>query len=274
MRLFDAHNHLQDSQLTPALPAIVSVLKTLPLAEAVVNGTREADWPRVAALAEEHPWVLPSYGLHPWWLAERSPHWKRNLEERVERALVAGERVGIGETGLDRWMDGYDIEAQVEALRFHIRLATQYNLPLSLHCLRAWGQMLTILQEEEFPSRGFLLHAYGGPVEMVHEFVALGAYFSFSGNFLGRERKCAPFIEIPPERLLAETDAPAMPLPAHSTRFTLSPPHSGEEPLNHPGNIIAVYEGLAKLRGWPLPEAARQLGANYTRLFGLIGLAE
>lgn len=264
MLLFDAHNHLQDGKLHPFLPGILRDLAGLPLAGAVVNGTREADWPAVAALAGANPWVLPSYGLHPWWLAERSPHWQKRLTAQVESAIAAGKPVGLGETGLDRWMRDHDLPAQEEALRVHIRLAARHNLPLSLHCLRAWGAMLDLLRTETLPARGFLLHAYGGPGEMVAEFVKLGAFFSFSGNFLAPERrhKCEPFLLIPPERLLAETDAPAMPLPVAAARFPLP---GG---LNHPGNIVAVYEGLAQVRGWSIAETARILAANYARLFG------
>ena len=40
-----------------------------------------------------------------------------------------------------------------------------------------------LLKEEGCSERGFLLHSYGGPIEMVEEFVELGARFSFSGYF-------------------------------------------------------------------------------------------
>ena len=59
-------------------------IKRIDLARAVVNGTRDADWDLVTALAAAHPWVLPSYGLHPWFLAERSPHWRERLEALAE----------------------------------------------------------------------------------------------------------------------------------------------------------------------------------------------
>ncbi|MEI6561014.1 MAG: TatD family hydrolase [Verrucomicrobiota bacterium] len=258
--LFDAHNHLQDDALTPHLPGVVAELQRIGLARAVVNGTREADWDRVAALAQEHPWVLPSYGLHPWFLAERSPHWRERLT-----ALVTSGQAAVGEIGLDRWREGYDIADQTEVFTWQLGLAARHNLPASIHCLRAWGVLWDILRAHPVPERGFLLHAYGGPAEMVEGFVRHGAYFSFSGYFL-HERKAAQretFRHIPAARLLVETDAPDMPLPPERIQHPL--PNSL---LNHPANLAAVYQGLAELRGEPLETLAAQIAENFQRLFG------
>jgi Tat protein secretion system quality control protein TatD with DNase activity len=81
-----------------------------------------------------------------------------------------------------------------------------------------------------YPSCGFLLHSYGSPLELVDSFVELGAYFSFSGYFLNENKKAklAPFHEIPMDRLLVETDAPAMPLPPERNEFPLPRREDGE----------------------------------------------
>jgi len=93
----------------------------------------------------------------------------------------------------------------------------------------------------------FLLHAYGGSAELARDFAALGAYFSFSGYFLGERQAArrAVFQTLPADRLLVETDAPAMPLPAERRLYSL-PGHADGNPINHPANIAAVYAGLAK----------------------------
>ena len=262
--LFDAHNHLQDAALAPQLPGVVAELERIGLGRAVVNGTREADWERVAALAQAHPWALPSYGLHPWHLKERSPHWRQRLTGLAEKGGC-----GIGEIGLDRWMEGHDIADQTEAFTWQLALATRHNLAASIHCLKAWGALWDILRAHPVPERGFLLHAYGGPAEMVEGFVRRGAYFSFSGHFL-HERKAAQrevFQHIPRERLLVETDAPDMPLPPGRVRHRLPDTPEGR-PLNHPANLPAVYEGLAELRGEPLETLTAQIAENFQRLFG------
>ncbi len=61
---------------------------------AVTNGSSEADWPAVAALAAEHPVVLPSYGLHPWDagnLSPAPPQWTKG--PGVSAGRTTGSRV-------------------------------------------------------------------------------------------------------------------------------------------------------------------------------------
>ena len=100
-------------------------------------------------------------------------------------------------------------------------------------------------------------------------FAARGAYFSFSGSFIAEQKhkKRVAFREVPADRLLVETDAPAMPLPDGMIRYPL-PPAPGGEPVNHPANLGVAYEGLAELRGLALEELARIVEANFHRLFG------
>lgn len=50
----------------------------------VVNGTTEADWATVRQLAKDLSFVLPSYGLHPWYLAQRSAFWAETLGDYIE----------------------------------------------------------------------------------------------------------------------------------------------------------------------------------------------
>jgi TatD DNase family protein len=269
MVLYDAHNHLQDEWLTPYLPQVIDVQKALNIRGAVVNGTCDNDWEAVTQLARAHDWVIPSYGIHPWRTAERSPDWLDQLRARLDKGGA------IGEIGLDRWKEGFDFADQQAVFRAQLQLAAQRNLPATIHCLRAWGALWEILREEDVPGCGFLLHAYGGPVEMIAQFAERGAYFSFNGYFLGetRHKKREAFPEVPSDRLLVETDAPAMPLPADLTRYPL-PDTSNGEPVNHPGNLPVAYEGLAALRGMAVEELAKQVEQNFRRLFGRIAARE
>lgn len=260
---FDSHCHLQDERLGPRVEEILSACREAGICAMVVNGTSEADWPRVRRLAEQHPdLVRPSYGLHPWHANDRSEDWFERLRE-----YVSDDRcIGIGEVGLDKWVKGHDFEAQKQVFEKQIRLAAERDLPLSIHCLQAWGSLLECMQQGERPQRGFLLHSFGGPREMVASFVELGAYFSFSGYHL-REEKAAKreaFRDVPPDRLLMETDAPDMNLPEALECCHLAP--EGENG-NHPANLPVIYEEAAKWWGEPLSAFASRVGANFQRLF-------
>ena len=82
---YDAHQHLHDVRLAPFREAILTGLPARGIAGGVVNGTRESDWPAVAALCAEHGAMRPSFGLHPWYVAERTENWGAALTAIMRR---------------------------------------------------------------------------------------------------------------------------------------------------------------------------------------------
>jgi TatD DNase family protein len=281
--LHDAHNHLQDDWLRPHWERIAADRAAAGIGAMVVNGTCEADWPVVAELARRFPWVRPSYGLHPWDVGNASPGWR----DALRRQLDADPRAAVGEIGLDRWilerarpddprlagLRRASLAEQDEAFRWQLALAAERGRPASVHCLDAWGALSAALQETPRPA-GFLLHAYGGPVELIGLYAKLGAYFSFNGHRLGApagsaraERGRAVATALPAERLLVETDAPATPLPRERRRFPLPARADGTE-VAHPADLGATLVGLAELRGADPTALAARLGANFHALFG------
>ena len=277
--LYDAHNHLQDAWLAPHRPTVFADLAALPLRRAVVNGTAENDWADVTTLARTHAFVLPSYGLHPWNVGNAAASWR----DVLLRTLDADPHAAVGEIGLDRWilerarlddprlagLRRASLDEQREAFSWQLALAAERNLPVTVHCLEAWGAILDVLRNAARPARGFLMHAYSGSAETARELAALGAYFSFNGNFLGERHAArrAVFAALPADRLLVETDAPAMPLPAERRAYSL-PGLADGTTLNHPASIAVGYAGLAEVRRVPLPALTASVAENFTRFFG------
>jgi TatD DNase family protein len=295
--LYDAHQHFHFDSLTPHRATLLAGLHSVGLKGAVVNATNEEEWPVVAALAREHRWILPSHGVHPWDCGNRSASWLDGL-----RAVLRSEpAAGVGEIGLDRWIiDGVrpddpriaglrvaPLDEQVEVFRVQLALAAELNRAASIHCVQAFGALLETLKKSPRPARGFLIHGYGGPAEMVESFAALGAYFSFNVEALTRKGRGsrpdeppAPdsssgtirptraeiWKSIPTDRLLVETDAPTKPPPAGLNRFPLPAAADGSE-INHPANIAVAYEQLAALRGIPVSALAQQVETNFRSLF-------
>lgn len=223
----------------------------------VVNGTAEQDWDAVLKLAGNHL-VIPSLGLHPWFLANRSSHWEETLIGLLDQRPCA-----IGEIGLDRWMANPDIDTQRDVFIRQLKIASDRNLPVTIHCLKAWGPLLEILQTEKMPSCGFLLHSYGGSAEMVPQFLKLGGFFSISGHFAhGRKlNQREVFRTIPLDRLLIETDAPDM-LPPEKLQSDRLP-----ENVNSPLNIQSIYRFAANLFEKNAQAFSDQVTENFNRLF-------
>ena len=265
MHLFDAHNHLQDDRLRPHLSGIVESLPAAGLVRAVVAGSGEDDWEAVAKLAKQHAWIQPSFGVHPWNVQEQSTDWRENLEV----FLRAFPSAGVGEIGLDRWVENHDVPLQVRYFRDQLAIASRDNRPATIHCLQAWGLLEEHLRTSPLPERGFLLHSYGGPPEMVKGFAKMGAYFSVSPYFFHerKARQLATFRLVPADRLLLETDAPDMRPPEALNPHPLN--NDAGQPINDPANISMMYTQTAGYLGIPLPELIEQAEDNFVRLFGL-----
>jgi TatD DNase family protein len=280
----DAHNHLPDDRFAGRQDTLLGEAASAGVRRMVVNGACEADWPAVAELARSHPaMVVPSFGYHPWYLDERTPEWERELARRLDTTPHAV----IGEIGLDRWMldqpdrwrallaaagqakhEPPSLAEQESVFLPQLRLAAERNLPASIHCLHAFGRLRELLESHPRPARGWLLHSYGGPAELVPVFARLGAYFSFPGYFL-HERKARQrdvFRAVPPDRLLVETDAPDQLPPADHLLHPLA--DAAGRPLNHPANLPTIYAGLAGFLGQPVEPLAERVAENFTRLFG------
>ncbi|HEY5912330.1 MAG TPA: TatD family hydrolase [Verrucomicrobiae bacterium] len=263
LRLYDAHNHLQDERLR--LDDVMwKELAAENVQKMVVNGACEGDWDTVLDLARNHPQIIPSFGYHPWYVRERSARWREVLIRYLDAGVAA-----VGEIGLDRWIKDYDLGLQEEMFFAQMSMAAERNLPVSIHCQQAWGRLLELLEDGPRPKCGFVLHSFGGPQEMIEPLARHGAYFSLPGYFAhGRkDRQREAFRHVPPDRLLIETDAPDQPLPPERVRYPL-PPSTEGKPLNHPANLGAVYQFAAELLGEALGTLAPRVEKNFLRLFG------
>jgi TatD DNase family protein len=263
-RLYDAHNHLQDGRLIPHYEAIWPAIRREGIVKMVVNGSSEEDWAVVLDLARKYPEVIPSFGYHPWYVKARTESWQNCLLSYLDKAHGA-----VGEIGLDRWIKDYDLQQQEQVFVWQLRVAAERNLPVSIHCLQAWGKLLELLRVEPRPQVGFVLHSFGGSHEMISELAKLGAYFSLPGYFAHerKKRQRDAFLQVPPERLLIETDAPDQLLPPERDLHPLLDSKSGKA-INHPANLGVVYQFAAELFEESIEDLAAGVEANFSRLFG------
>ncbi len=284
-QLIDCHLHLQADALWPHWPAVLARARMQGVHGFVCNGTRETDWPRVLELARSEPDVLPCFGLHPWFVAERSETWLQQLEQHLLAVPSA-----VGEIGLDRWLEPRDEAVQETVFRAQLELARHLQRPVMIHCVHAWGWLMDVLRSQPPLPPGMLLHAYGGPVELIKPLADMGAYFSFGGSTLDehtlRQREALP--RIPADRLLLETDAPfgrrdkavanseiRNPKSEFAKVRLLTSTATKEDERceqgwegNEPANLPAITRGIASLLGCAEADLVAQNWRNAQRLFG------
>ncbi|WOL00134.1 hypothetical protein Cni_G08847 [Canna indica] len=290
MRLFDAHCHLQDQRISAVAPQLIRTALDSGVQRFAVNGVSEADWHIVKQMGDEYPSIIPCFGLHPWFVAERSPNWHKSLREFLAETPVAA----VGEIGLDKGSRGkmIDFTEQIDVLRQQLQLSKELKKPVSIHCVRAYGDLLQIMSSTGPFPEGAILHSYMGSAELVSGFAKLGSYFSFSGFLTSMKPQKAKKIlkSVPKDRILIETDAPdglptvnsssLIPIPDVASKgesedqFTNSAAEEtslSREALNHPANIHNVLSYVATLLEMPEEEVAELSFQNAMRLFSYPG---
>lgn len=259
MKLFDSHCHLQDERLFPDIDSIIERAVAAGVSCMACCGTSEADWNTVECLAQKYYCVHPSYGLHPWYVGDRSSGWL----ERLRGMLLSDQSAGIGEAGLDHGLKERNDLEQEQIFRQQLELALEFSRPISIHCRQAWGALMPILSEYGLFPAGFVIHSYSGSSELFDEIFRLNGYVSFSGTITrsGNKRGHKNVVVVPLERLLIETDSPDM-LPVMRDRND-----AGENVANEPMHLHYALEAIASLRGMAEADLADATHRNAEEIF-------
>jgi len=250
--LIDSHCHLDFPGLSENLPRMLAAMQENGVRGALCVGVNMEDFPRVLALAEQHPHLFASVGLHPEY---------ENVQEPDQETLCALAQhpkvVAIGETGLDYHWQKDQPEWQRQRFRTHIRAAIASGKPLIIHTRDAAGDTLSILAEEGARTVGGILHCFTESWDIAQQALDLGFYISISGivTFKNALQVKEVACKVPLDRLLVETDAP----------YLAPVPYRGK--TNQPAHVRFVADEIARLRGLRFDEVAEATTQNFFSLF-------
>ena len=151
--------------------------------------------------------VRVGVGLHPWWVADG-----RCGAEQVELACrLIQETRFVGEVGLDfaPRREG-TFETQLDAFeRIVDACCAQGGKVISIHAVRSATAVLDVLERHGATrSNACILHWFSGSSQELARARELGCHFSVNPNMLATKRGRAYVRQIPPGRLLLETDLP------------------------------------------------------------------
>jgi len=252
--LIDSHCHLDYFQ-GDDLAGVLARAAAAGVGEIVTIGTRLSRSAEMRAIADAHPTVWCTVGIHP--------HNAGEAPVPTPEAIVAETRhpkvIGIGESGLDYFYDKAPRAAQRESFRAHIRAARMAGLPLCIHARDADADIAAILQDETALGGpfAFLLHCFSSTRALAEAALALGGYVSFSGilTFPKSQELREIARDVPRERLLVETDAPYLaPVPFRGKR-------------NEPGHVAHTARVLAEVHGMRAEAMATLTTENFRRLY-------
>lgn len=219
------------------------------------------DFPNVLKLAQEHPHLYASVGVHPDYEDTPEP----SLEFLVETASKHPKIIAIGETGLDYYRMGdrsYEsLEWQRNRFRTHIRASLASRKPLIIHTRSASADTIKILKEEGADRIGGVMHCFTESYEVAKAAMDMGFFISFSGivTFKSAKDLQETCKQVPLDRMLIETDSP----------YLAPIPYRGK--INEPAWVSKVGEFIADLKGVPIETLATSTSNNFFECFQLDG---
>jgi TatD DNase family protein len=253
--LVDSHCHLDFEAFEADFDGVLSRAAAAGVDTMVTICTRLSEFDRIRAIADAHPNIWCSLGVHPHEAAEEGV----DAPDRLVALSAHPRVVGIGETGLDYYYEHSPRGAQQESFRAHIQAARQTGLPLIIHTRDADDDTMDILEteyRENGPVSG-LIHCFSASSDLADRALALGFYLSFSGIVTFRKAEAVQAVAkaAPIDRVLVETDAPYLaPVPNRGKR-------------NEPAFVRDTAAFVAKLRQTTLEELAAATTENFYRLF-------
>ncbi len=249
----DSHCHIDFPDFPEGVEPLLANMASAGVSHALCISVSLERFPGVLALAETHPNLYASVGVHPDHEDAREP----TLEELV-RLAEHPRIVAIGETGLDYYRSEREtVEWQRQRFRVHIRAARQSCKPLVIHTRNAAEDTLAIMAEEGAQEAGGVMHCFTETLSVAERAMEMGFYISFSGivTFKNAEALREVARAVPLERLLVETDAP----------YLAPVPHRGKR--NEPAYVRHVAEEIARVKAVPLEQVAEASRANFFELF-------
>jgi TatD DNase family protein len=257
--LIDTHAHINGPEFVDDFSGVLSRAVDNGVGRIVCVGYDIPTSRRAIELAEQHPALFATVGLHPNSVSEAPSDW----QETIRRLATHPRVIAIGETGLDYYRDFTPRDLQTPALRWHLDLATELDLPVIIHNREAnadtTAELLNWARARASTRPPGVLHSFAGDDPMMRACVEAGFAISFSGMITFATKSLAHLADIakhvPDEALLVETDSPYLaPVPFRGRR-------------NEPAFVRSVALRLAELRASPYEEIVKLTTHNARRVF-------
>lgn len=251
--IFDGHCHYDDDWFDEDREELLKTLPDSGISGIVWNAVDLISAEVIKDYAEEYDYIYYTAGFHP----ENLENIPEDYLEGVARFLDHKKCVAIGEIGLDYHWD-IPKELQLKVFEEQLKLSKELDVPVVVHDREAHGDTMELLRK--YKPKG-LMHCFSGSVELMREVMRLGMSISLGGvvTFKNARHSVECAKEVPPDRLILETDAPYMsPVPFRGKR-------------NDSRNIAYVAEKIAEIRGMDTQELLDITAENALRLYEIGG---
>lgn len=255
MQLIDTHTHLYLEQFDNDRHEVVNTAINKGVAAFLLPNIDKNSIEPMLQLCRDFPQnCFPMMGLHP---TSVGSDYREQLQI-VETELRQGDYIAVGEIGLDFYWDESFKPQQIEAFRFQLQLALQYDLPVAIHTREAFPEILDIVESEHKGRLRGVFHCFTGGIGEAERIIKMDMFMGIGGVLTFKKSGLDAVAEnIPLSHLLLETDAP----------FLAPVPFRGKR--NESGHILHVAKKLAEVKKIPLDTLAATCTANARKLFKL-----
>jgi TatD DNase family protein len=240
----DTHCHVDAPEFASVLPNIISAAHDQNVQAILLPTVRAADCQTVKELTSQYsnqiPGLVYTLGIHPLYSNQMQPGDLEIVDQQIAQSLSDPRFVGVGEIGLDYFVEGLDPQQQDLIFNAQLDLAEKYQLPVILHVRRSQDAILKALRQRTIP--GGIAHAFNGSMQQAEQFISLGFKLGFGGAATyERALQIRRLLkDLPLESIVTETDAPDIPpawLRSEGIRF------------NQPAFLPRIARELAAIRG-------------------------
>lgn len=169
-----------------------------------LNSVSEKDFQKISHYAKSNKRIFPFFGLHPWKVFSKRE--ENTVVIKSIKQIITQNNCGIGECGLD-FSNKYKKtkEEQIYLFRECLKISRDLDLPVSIHCVKAWKEVFDILKKITPPV--FIIHSFYASKEIAKIIAELGGYFSLSQRSFQNPKKSYSVIKaLPLDKILIETD--------------------------------------------------------------------
>ena len=251
MKLVDTHCHLADAAFQADIGEVVFRAQAADVGHTIVIGETPEQAELALGLVARFPNLSATAGVHP----HIARDWSAGVEATLAERLRDPRVVAAGETGLDYHYDHSPRDLQRLAFEAQLSLAVAAGKPAVIHAREADDDVAAILANH--PRCRFVMHSFSSGPGLLRATVAQGGFVSLSGMITFKSWRLDEALrEVPPDRLLVETDGP----------YLAPVPHRGKR--NEPAFVRHTAERLAMVFGRDLEEIAALTTRNAERVFG------
>ncbi len=263
----DTHAHLADAKFDADRDAAIGRARDAGVTTLVEIAESPDMWEAAVKLAESHPFIYASLGIHPHHAHQFGPEQWPALEIRLKKLMQHPKVVAIGEFGLDYFRMQNSKEQQDFLFRRQLDLAKELQKPIVIHCREAHADVQKALIEY-YPETSMtydvarprgVIHCFSGTWPDAQTYLLHGFVLGFDGPVTYPSSKALQEVvmRIPLQRMVLETDSPYL------------PPQTHRGQRNEPAHLPAIAEAIAVIKRKTNVDVSQHTSQNARNLFRL-----